>query len=336
MKLTFRSSLTPIFVFRQIFKQFLTNRVLKDPKQRRFFKSNDLFELFTLDSCDKRYGTETSAIFAGSNCEVKLPGSHKRKAKELRNWGVKEKRLTVEKVCPRTEKKPSEKHSDGGGFCIDWRDVEETRNLAKKLEEREKNDENHKETVGEKSDGIKNDGVEILCRQAEMESSIGDVITKTKQSNDETSTASVNKNQAYILGKINEKTNSECLQEKDSIASGNGIADLSQQTCSSKSQLDAPAARSAVLEAAQSVRLTSPKHRKKNISSLSDEELKKRLRLKEKKKKRGRASRWKNIPRDKIQDMIFPFVASFRQKRIRRQWDSNPHNCVTGVRCSTS
>ncbi|CAB4056997.1 ERCC6 [Lepeophtheirus salmonis] len=33
---------------RQIFKQFLVNRVLKDPKQKRFFKSNDLYELFTL------------------------------------------------------------------------------------------------------------------------------------------------------------------------------------------------------------------------------------------------------------------------------------------------
>uniref|UniRef100_A0A4W3GV80 DNA excision repair protein ERCC-6 n=1 Tax=Callorhinchus milii TaxID=7868 RepID=A0A4W3GV80_CALMI len=50
---------------RQIFKQFLTNRVLKDPKQRRFFKSNDLCELFTLSSPDGSQGTETSAIFAG-------------------------------------------------------------------------------------------------------------------------------------------------------------------------------------------------------------------------------------------------------------------------------
>ena len=32
---------------RQIFKQFLTNRVLKDPKQRRFFKVNDIHELFS-------------------------------------------------------------------------------------------------------------------------------------------------------------------------------------------------------------------------------------------------------------------------------------------------
>jgi len=33
---------------RQIFKQFLSNKVLKDPRQKRFFKSNDLHELFTL------------------------------------------------------------------------------------------------------------------------------------------------------------------------------------------------------------------------------------------------------------------------------------------------
>jgi len=58
--------------YRQIFKQFLTNRVLKDPKQRRFFKSNDLFELFTLGDDNLKSGTETSAIFAGTNSDVKL------------------------------------------------------------------------------------------------------------------------------------------------------------------------------------------------------------------------------------------------------------------------
>ena len=58
--------------YRQIFKQFLTNRVLKDPKQRRFFKSNDLFELFTLGDDNPGSGTETSAIFAGTNSDVKL------------------------------------------------------------------------------------------------------------------------------------------------------------------------------------------------------------------------------------------------------------------------
>jgi DNA excision repair protein ERCC-6 len=33
---------------RQIFKQFLSNKILKDPRQRRFFKSNELYELFKL------------------------------------------------------------------------------------------------------------------------------------------------------------------------------------------------------------------------------------------------------------------------------------------------
>ena len=56
---------------RQIFKQFLTNRVLKDPKQQRFFKTNDLYELFTLNEGDKEK-TESSAIFAGTGSEIKV------------------------------------------------------------------------------------------------------------------------------------------------------------------------------------------------------------------------------------------------------------------------
>ncbi|XP_078007035.1 DNA excision repair protein ERCC-6 isoform X3 [Phascolarctos cinereus] len=61
---------------RQIFKQFLTNRILKDPRQRRFFKSNDLYELFTLSSPDESQGTETSAIFAGTGSDVQAPKHH--------------------------------------------------------------------------------------------------------------------------------------------------------------------------------------------------------------------------------------------------------------------
>lgn len=47
-----------------MFKQLLTNKVLKDPKQRRFFKSNDLYELFTLGGEDEEGQTETGALFA--------------------------------------------------------------------------------------------------------------------------------------------------------------------------------------------------------------------------------------------------------------------------------
>lgn len=36
------------FLNRQIFKQFLTEKVLNNPDQKRFFKQKDLRELFTL------------------------------------------------------------------------------------------------------------------------------------------------------------------------------------------------------------------------------------------------------------------------------------------------
>ncbi|TRY63996.1 hypothetical protein TCAL_00795 [Tigriopus californicus] len=71
---------------RQIFKQFLVNRVLKDPKQKRFFKSNDLYELFTLNegTSDK---TETSAIFAGTGSDVKIKKSDRKSRKTQSSEG---------------------------------------------------------------------------------------------------------------------------------------------------------------------------------------------------------------------------------------------------------
>ncbi|CAA7390510.1 unnamed protein product [Spirodela intermedia] len=49
---------------RQIYKHFLTNKILKNPQQRRFFKSRDLRDLFNLqDDVEGGGATETSAIF---------------------------------------------------------------------------------------------------------------------------------------------------------------------------------------------------------------------------------------------------------------------------------
>lgn len=50
---------------RQIYKHFLTNKILKDPRQRRFFKAKDLTDLFVLGDGDAGRGTETSEIFGG-------------------------------------------------------------------------------------------------------------------------------------------------------------------------------------------------------------------------------------------------------------------------------
>ena len=52
---------------RQIYKQFLSNKILEDPKQRRFFKSNDLYDLFSLGNDGS--SNETQELFenAGEN-----------------------------------------------------------------------------------------------------------------------------------------------------------------------------------------------------------------------------------------------------------------------------
>jgi len=56
---------------RQIYKEFLTSKVLKDPKQRRFFKARDMADLFTFDEAaagggdEENKGTiETVELFA--------------------------------------------------------------------------------------------------------------------------------------------------------------------------------------------------------------------------------------------------------------------------------
>ena len=58
---------------RQIFKQFLTNKILKDPKQRRFFKTGELRDLFSLapEPGPGDSTTETQALFAELDPEVR-------------------------------------------------------------------------------------------------------------------------------------------------------------------------------------------------------------------------------------------------------------------------
>jgi DNA excision repair protein ERCC-6 len=58
---------------RQIFKQFLTNKILRDPKQRQTFQLRDLHDLFTLGEATADGQTETGSIFKGT--EVQLSGS---------------------------------------------------------------------------------------------------------------------------------------------------------------------------------------------------------------------------------------------------------------------
>jgi len=66
---------------RQIFKTFLSNKILKDPRQKRFFKANDMHELFSYTCVDDN-SVESSALLAGTGSEI---NSKKLKAKNIPN-----------------------------------------------------------------------------------------------------------------------------------------------------------------------------------------------------------------------------------------------------------
>ena len=62
---------------RQIYKHFLTNKILKNPQQRRFFKARDMKDLFTLNVDGETGSTETSNIFSQISEDVNVVGTHR-------------------------------------------------------------------------------------------------------------------------------------------------------------------------------------------------------------------------------------------------------------------
>ncbi|GMH02332.1 hypothetical protein Nepgr_004171 [Nepenthes gracilis] len=75
---------------RQIYKNYLTNKILKNPQQRRFFKSRDLKDLFTLNDDRDSGSTETSTIFSQLSNEVNVLSAEKdiRKKEESTSAGA--------------------------------------------------------------------------------------------------------------------------------------------------------------------------------------------------------------------------------------------------------
>ncbi|XP_058094603.1 protein CHROMATIN REMODELING 8-like isoform X2 [Magnolia sinica] len=67
---------------RQIYKHFLTNKILKNPQQRRFFKARDMKDLFTLQDDGEGGSTETSTIFGQLSDDVNV-GVHDNKVDKL-------------------------------------------------------------------------------------------------------------------------------------------------------------------------------------------------------------------------------------------------------------
>lgn len=61
---------------RQIYKHFLTNKILKNPQQRRFFKARDMKDLFILNDDRDNGSTETSNLFSQLSEDVNIVAPH--------------------------------------------------------------------------------------------------------------------------------------------------------------------------------------------------------------------------------------------------------------------
>ncbi|KAL8224966.1 hypothetical protein R6Q57_017523 [Mikania cordata] len=61
---------------RQIYKHFLTNKILKNPQQKRFFKARDMKDLFRLNDDRDNDSTETSNIFSQLSQDVNIVASN--------------------------------------------------------------------------------------------------------------------------------------------------------------------------------------------------------------------------------------------------------------------
>jgi DNA excision repair protein ERCC-6 len=99
---------------RQIFKQFLSNKILKDPRQKRFFKTNDLYELFSFASVDDE-SLETNALFAGTGSELKskkLDGTHIPNLDKIRKTKNPDEEHENEQKSNKKDKKVDKKSDD--------------------------------------------------------------------------------------------------------------------------------------------------------------------------------------------------------------------------------
>ena len=106
---------------RQIFKQYLSNRILRDPKHQKFVKMNNMRELFTLSDC-----SETGLYFYDSKVKLNRKNNHK-KFDELRKQSSSStNEKSPGKKLPKIPKKTYD-NSDNGNRnktkLIDWSNV---------------------------------------------------------------------------------------------------------------------------------------------------------------------------------------------------------------------
>ncbi|KAK8611770.1 hypothetical protein V6N13_131812 [Hibiscus sabdariffa] len=113
---------------RQIYKHFLTNKILKNPQQRRFFKARDMKDLFTLND-EEKGSTETSNIFGQLSEDVNIVGTEKHKQEHLKASVSRDDHANSRKGncsnSDRSKRKEKGDHSDG--------EVDEEKNILRSL-----------------------------------------------------------------------------------------------------------------------------------------------------------------------------------------------------------
>ncbi|XP_057704062.1 DNA excision repair protein ERCC-6 isoform X2 [Corythoichthys intestinalis] len=202
---------------RQIFKQFLTNRVLKDPKQRRFFKSNDIYELFTLADPDEKQGTETSAIFAGTGSDVKAPKKPERNLKHSKSH-LKE--MDADNVSAATCRQLSQGQSNG---TVDGETHRNDRDAESLLSSKLKNDTCLKRRQKRKHCESRN-GERHKSKQSRREKDarfeghrISHLVKKSDFKGAEEQADDQKKSDDYVLSKLFKKSGIHSVMQHDSI-----------------------------------------------------------------------------------------------------------------------
>ncbi|KAK4799690.1 hypothetical protein SAY86_025055 [Trapa natans] len=111
---------------RQIYKHFLTNKILKNPQQKRFFKARDMTDLFTLNDDEESQRTETSYIFRQLSEELHVVGNpnHEQHSKKSSREGASKKVLSsMDNSDAGTSKGKEEKTEDNSDEIDGERDI---------------------------------------------------------------------------------------------------------------------------------------------------------------------------------------------------------------------
>ncbi|PON81759.1 Protein CHROMATIN REMODELING [Trema orientale] len=129
-RLITRGTIEEKIYHRQIYKHFLTNKILKNPQQKRFFKAREMKDLFTLNDDGESRTTETSNIFGQLSEDVNVVGLRKdeqdnQKSAAVANGAFAGKGNNIQTVSSGRKGKEKADHSDG--------EVDEEANILKSL-----------------------------------------------------------------------------------------------------------------------------------------------------------------------------------------------------------